>query len=108
MAAGRRGKSRSFAFARKFAPKILLHALAGSPLASIKRGNVCARGSATRANATSLIRGGRGLGKPGFFEALPVLLLTAQAALVRRSSQFTVCIVLFSTRIFTHTSYEVR
>ena len=41
--AGICGKSRSFAFARKFAPKILLHALAGSPLASIKRGSsLCA------------------------------------------------------------------
>ena len=46
MAAERHGKSRSFAIARKIAPKNLLHALVGSPLASIKRGNVCARGSA--------------------------------------------------------------
>ena len=70
-AAGRRGKSRSFAFARKIAPKILLHALAGSPLASIKRGNVCARGSATRATPPLRYAAVGGLGSPRFLKRYP-------------------------------------
>ena len=90
VAAERRRKSRSFAFARKIAPKNLLHALLGLPLASIKRGNVSARADRRRRHGygTSPVRGGRGLGEPGIFEALPVQLLTALAALGRRTRAF--------------------